>query len=135
MLLFGGPLSVDHEHGEARGAGGKSHTQKRAVASHGRAALCVGCSAVELVTIEAKGKELWPFEFRSSCDHLSMVPWQVAIDGWLRFEGAPRVGVLVRELRQLLRQLLLRKIADPSLDVGNSAIIEALCTLILSDGH
>jgi hypothetical protein len=60
---------------------------------------------------------------------------EIAIDGWVRFDAAPRIGVLVRALRELLGELLERKIADPSLDIETSPVIEALTGLILSDGH
>ena len=59
---------------------------------------------------------------------------EVAVDRWIRFDAPSRVGVLVRELRKLLDELLRRKIEDPLLDINRSPIIDALESLLMSRG-
>jgi ATP-dependent RNA helicase DHX36 len=44
-------------------------------------------------------------KFRASCDN------------WIKFRAAPRVAVLFKSLREELEDVLLRKIADPGLNV------------------
>ena len=51
---------------------------------------------------------------------------------------APRCSaccaVLVRELRNEVSRLLAAKVADPSLDLGRSRVVEAMHHLLASDG-
>ena len=44
----------------------------------------------------------------------------IAMDKWIEFEAAPRVGVLFVQLRQELDKLLLQKLANPSLEIEHA---------------
>ena len=50
---------------------------------------------------------------------------KIVIDGWMYFDAASVVGVVILELRRALEELLARKIERPEIDVssGNSTII------------
>ena len=54
----------------------------------------------------------------------------VTIDGQITLEAPGRVAVLVRELRGELDKLLQDKIAQPSLSIASSPVLEAIINLI-----
>ena len=56
-------------------------------------------------------------------------------DGWIRLRAAPRVAVLFKSLRAELDALLMRKIADPSLDVSEQggALVRTVVELLESE--
>lgn len=59
---------------------------------------------------------------------------EVSTRAYVYSVGLPSTTLQVRELRDLLQQLLARKIAQPSLDINSSPVIEALSSLILAGG-
>jgi len=56
-------------------------------------------------------------------------------DGWIRFRAAPRVAVLFKNLRRELDATLMRKIADPSLDVDaeSAGLVRTIVELLESE--
>ncbi|KAJ1920222.1 helicase [Mycoemilia scoparia] len=50
------------------------------------------------------------------------------------FRSWPRIGVLVTYLRQLLDELLSRRLADPSIDISTHPVVKIVTDLIVSDG-
>ena len=56
----------------------------------------------------------------------------ITVDGWIRFRANPKVGVLVRELRNQLDKLLLHKFDDPSLDLSTSDVVCEILDLVNS---
>ncbi|PRW33164.1 P-loop containing nucleoside triphosphate hydrolase isoform A [Chlorella sorokiniana] len=56
------------------------------------------------------------------------------VDGWARFKAPARIAVLVRELRNEVSRLLAAKVADPSLDLSRSRVVEAMHHLLATDG-
>jgi len=58
----------------------------------------------------------------------------ITVDGWIRFRANPKVGVLVRELRNQLDKLLLHKFDDPSLDLSTSDVVCEILDLVNSGG-
>ena len=56
-------------------------------------------------------------------------------DGWIRFRAAPRVAVLFKNLRKELDATLMRKIADPSLDVdaASAGLVRTIVELLESE--
>ncbi|KAI8077768.1 P-loop containing nucleoside triphosphate hydrolase protein [Halteromyces radiatus] len=55
-------------------------------------------------------------------------------DGWLKFRAWARIGVLVNQLKRLLSAELESKIEDPNQDISSSGVVDAMVTLISSDG-
>ncbi|KAJ2720873.1 helicase [Coemansia sp. Benny D115] len=55
--------------------------------------------------------------------------------GALAVRAWPRVAALVNHLRQLLDELLRRKLADPTLDISSHPVVETVVQLIQTDGH
>ncbi|KAL6770675.1 hypothetical protein ACKKBF_B32175 [Auxenochlorella protothecoides x Auxenochlorella symbiontica] len=66
-----------------------------------------------------------------SVDH---VAGTLTAGGWARFKAPARIGVLVRDLRAAVASLLAAKIADPGLSLAGSPVVEALHSLLASDG-
>lgn len=58
----------------------------------------------------------------------------IKVDNWAAFKAPARIGVLVRELRHEVSQLLWKKIQDPSTDLAQSKLIDAMHQLLSSDG-
>lgn len=56
------------------------------------------------------------------------------VDGWARFQASAKVGVLVRELRARLSQLMEYKVRCPESDVTRDPVILAMHELLGSDG-
>jgi len=56
------------------------------------------------------------------------------VDGWIHFRAQARIGVLIRELRKLLDDLLTNKIDDPSLDISSTQLMVAIKNLIIGAG-
>ena len=62
-------------------------------------------------------------KFRASCDN------------WIKFRAAPRVAVLFKSLREELEDVLLRKIADPGLNVvrESEGLVETIVEVLESE--
>lgn len=58
----------------------------------------------------------------------------ITIDGWMSFTAPARIAVFVRTLREELDALMQLKIANPHLDVTNTALIDVITKLITTDG-
>jgi len=58
----------------------------------------------------------------------------VTIDGWIKFSAPGRLVALVQALRRAVDALLLRKIADPSFNLGESVELAACCKLLAGGG-
>jgi len=58
----------------------------------------------------------------------------IAVDGWIKFRTSGQIAVYIRMLRERIDEVLLQKIADPSLDLTNNPVINVLNRLIMSDG-
>ena len=58
----------------------------------------------------------------------------VLVDEWASFKAPARIGVLIRELRHEVSELLGKKIANPKLQISDSRIIEAMHHLLSTDG-
>jgi len=61
---------------------------------------------------------------------------KIFVDGWATFKAPARIGVLVREMRQVLEKMLDKKIKDARYDVLGSEkrLIDALHQLLATDG-
>ncbi|XP_025083145.1 ATP-dependent RNA helicase DHX29-like isoform X2 [Pomacea canaliculata] len=55
------------------------------------------------------------------------------VDNWIKFTAVARIGVIFKELRMLLEQLLERKLREPSLNVSNNQLIQLITQLIKSE--
>jgi len=58
----------------------------------------------------------------------------VTVDGWIKFSAPGRLVALVQALRRAVDSLLLRKMADPSVDLNGSVELAAACRLLASGG-
>jgi HrpA-like RNA helicase len=58
----------------------------------------------------------------------------VTIDSWIRFNASGKIVALMQALRKAMDDLLLLKINDPEVDLSSSPILDAVATLIESDG-
>lgn len=58
--------------------------------------------------------------------------YDTQIDGWICYAAAARIAVLAKAIRLELDMLLQRKIARPSLDISNSAVIGAIVQLLVA---
>ena len=60
---------------------------------------------------------------------------KASCDGWIKFRAAPRVAVLFKNLRKELDATLMRKIADPSLDVDaeSAGLVRTIVELLESE--
>mmetsp|Transcript_21181 Transcript_21181/g.58791 ORF Transcript_21181/g.58791 Transcript_21181/m.58791 type:complete len:1160 (+) Transcript_21181:1213-4692(+) len=58
----------------------------------------------------------------------------VKLDGWAAFKVPARVSVLLQQLRAEIDNLLAAKMADVQLDLGRSAVSEAMFQLLATDG-
>ncbi|CAK4072233.1 unnamed protein product [Aphanomyces euteiches] len=58
----------------------------------------------------------------------------ILVDEWIKFQAVARIGVLVKALRHQLDRLLLLKVSDPTLDLSKSAVIDAICDLLITEG-
>ncbi|RUP47114.1 hypothetical protein BC936DRAFT_146116 [Jimgerdemannia flammicorona] len=59
---------------------------------------------------------------------------EVGQGGWIKLRAWARIGVLVNQLRRLLDAILDSKIADPTVQVSSSLVVEAMLKLISGDG-
>lgn len=59
---------------------------------------------------------------------------EITVDDWARLKAPPKVGVLVRELRKLLDDLLAAKLEDPSKNLGDHPVAKAMLELLSTDG-
>jgi len=58
----------------------------------------------------------------------------ITVDDWARFQAPARVAVLVRELQTQTMAVFQRKIADPSVHMHRSRIVDALLQILSTDG-
>lgn len=56
------------------------------------------------------------------------------VDGWLRFRGWARIGVLISRLRGMLDDVLARKFDEPEMDLAGNAVVKAVERLVELDG-
>jgi ATP-dependent RNA helicase DHX57 len=59
---------------------------------------------------------------------------EITVDGWARLRAPPKVGVLVRELRKLLDDLLAAKLEDPCKHFSEHPVVKAMLELLRNDG-
>ena len=71
------------------------------------------------------------FGGKMNVDHLR---GHIVIDNWIRFIAPGRIAVLVSELKKMCDYWLMKKIADPTLDISQSGVILAIERLLKSDG-
>ena len=64
-------------------------------------------------------------------DHNSNELW---VANWIQFKASPRIGVLVKYLKQALSVLLSQKFANPFLQLEESSLVHLIEKLILADG-
>ena len=60
---------------------------------------------------------------------------KIVIDGWMHFDVASVVGVVIQELRKSLEELLARKIENPDIDVSSSKLMDAIILLLVKSGY
>ena len=58
----------------------------------------------------------------------------LTLDAEWKFKAPAKIGILIRELREEVRRLLALKLEDPGLQIDSSPIVDALLTLLSSDG-
>ena len=58
----------------------------------------------------------------------------VRVDNWATFKAPARIAVLVRELRAEVGALLNRKVNNPSLNLSDNRVVEAMHHLLSTDG-
>lgn len=58
----------------------------------------------------------------------------ITIDEWAKLSAPPKVGVLVRELRKLLDELLGAKLEDPALNLSEHPVVRGMLELLRTDG-
>ncbi len=58
----------------------------------------------------------------------------IIIDDWVRLSASARIGALVAGLRQKVDDLLLAKVANPTLNIAQSDEIQLVVKLLLGDG-
>ena len=59
----------------------------------------------------------------------------VRVDDWATFQAPARIGVLVKELRARVDELLAERINHPSADLTSTPVVRALLELLASEGH
>ena len=59
----------------------------------------------------------------------------VTVDDWATFQAPARIGVLVKELRARVDQLLLDRINHPTAALASTPVVRALLELLASEGH
>ncbi|XP_041377574.1 ATP-dependent RNA helicase DHX29-like [Gigantopelta aegis] len=57
----------------------------------------------------------------------------VSVDGWIKFKTKARTGVIFKELRCLLVQLLQKKLESPSVDFSDSCLIDTIRRLLAAE--
>lgn len=58
----------------------------------------------------------------------------ITVDNWIRFSAPGRIVALIQLLRKRLDELLEEKIVDPSVNIFDSKVLEAACSLLTTDG-
>ncbi|CAI5986588.1 unnamed protein product [Closterium sp. NIES-64] len=58
----------------------------------------------------------------------------VTVDNWIQFEAPGRIGILVREMRSKVEEVLRDKIARPDMDLSSHPVLEGMAELISSEG-
>jgi hypothetical protein len=58
----------------------------------------------------------------------------VTVDSWIKFSAPGRICSLVQALRRDLDSLISEKLADPTTDITKSSALEAVCSLLSTDG-
>lgn len=59
----------------------------------------------------------------------------ITIDGWLRFSGWGRIGILVAQLRAMLDRVLEAKIDDPNMELRGNEVVACVRRLIEGNGN
>jgi len=59
----------------------------------------------------------------------------VRVDDWATFQAPARIGVLIKELRARVDELLVERINHPSADLTSTPVVRALLELLASEGH
>lgn len=59
---------------------------------------------------------------------------EITVDEWVKLRAPAKVGVLVRELRKLLDELLRSKLEDPGKDVSAHPVVRGMLELLRTDG-
>eukprot|EP00744_Colponema_vietnamica_P019666 GILI01027856.1.p1 GENE.GILI01027856.1~~GILI01027856.1.p1 ORF type:complete len:343 (+),score=104.72 GILI01027856.1:82-1110(+) len=59
----------------------------------------------------------------------------LTVDSWIKFQSNGRVGVLVKEIRKALDNILHRKFEDPRLQIHSDPIMDVVTRLIEHDGY
>uniref|UniRef100_A0A0B6YIZ1 Helicase-associated domain-containing protein n=1 Tax=Arion vulgaris TaxID=1028688 RepID=A0A0B6YIZ1_9EUPU len=57
----------------------------------------------------------------------------VSLDDWIRFKAVAKTGVIFKEIREMLNDMLERKLREPSLNISGSHLISLLKELIRSE--
>ncbi|OQR94480.1 ATP-dependent RNA helicase [Achlya hypogyna] len=58
----------------------------------------------------------------------------IVVDDWIKFTAVARIGVLVKSLRFHLDRFLTKKIEEPTLDISQSSLVDAICHLLVTEG-
>ena len=58
----------------------------------------------------------------------------ITVDDWVVLRAPSKVGVMVRELRKLLDDLLRAKLEDPSKDLSREPVLQGILELLRTDG-
>lgn len=58
----------------------------------------------------------------------------IVVDNWVRLSASARIGALVGGLRQKVDDLLLAKVANPSLNITESDEMKLVIKLLIGDG-
>eukprot|EP00041_Stephanoeca_diplocostata_P038915 m.1566964 g.1566964 ORF g.1566964 m.1566964 type:complete len:143 (-) comp25295_c0_seq15:2694-3122(-) len=61
-------------------------------------------------------------------------PGTIAADGWLKMSAPGRIAVLVNQLRKGVDLALIKKIDNPAVDIQQDACIQALVTMLRTEG-
>jgi ATP-dependent RNA helicase DHX57 len=59
---------------------------------------------------------------------------KVSVDTWASVSAAPKIGVLVRELKKRLDALLSVKLAQPDTEISSTATVSVVIDLLVTDG-
>ena len=59
---------------------------------------------------------------------------EIVLDQWATLQASPQIGVLVKEIRARVDQLLCIKLDQPETDIESNPIITVLIELLRTDG-
>jgi len=66
--------------------------------------------------------------------HIDHDNHRIKMDNWIIFDSSTKVSVLVKQLRDMLNELILHKFENPLLDISQSPVVQAIIALLESDG-